>query len=205
MSTAEQEKKKALTKDGFSRAIQPNSGRSLLDTLDTLFPETGKKTSHTTSRSRVPKPPGRGKPMKLKFSDDNMKEPLTTLGPSILEVIDSIRSPSPDFGSDDMDDLIRAMPDSALDVNNYGAAVGLTVDDVEEISSPPDAPQVSRKRSYGSPPAPERPSKRMRNISDWEGDIGRRRFRPVRSDSVQDVGTLPTDIVLVTAQSGVSV
>ena len=134
--------------------------------------------------------------MELKFSDDNIKEPAAAPGPSILEVIDNIRSPSPDFGSDDMDDLIRTMPDSALDVNNYGTAAGLTVDDVEQVSSPPNTPRVSRKRSYDSPSVPEQSTKRMRRTGDREGDIGRRRFRPVRSDSVQEVGALPADFVL---------
>jgi hypothetical protein len=135
--------------------------------------------------------------MELEFSDDNIKGSVAARGPSILEVIDNIRSPSPDFGSDDMDDLIRAMPDSVLDADNYDTAMDLTVGDVEEVSSPSDAPQASRKRLYDSPPVPEQSAKRVRKASDWEGDIGRRRFRPVRSDSVQEVGALPTNIVLI--------
>jgi hypothetical protein len=40
-----------------------------------------------------------------------------------------------------MDDLIRAAPDSALDADNFDMAVDLTVDDVEEVPSPPDVPK----------------------------------------------------------------
>ena len=164
---------------------------------DTLFPEARKKTVlATSSRSRIFKPPGRGKLVEVKFSDDSIKEAAVTRGPSILEVIDGIRSPSPDFGSDDIDDLIRAAPDFALDADNFDTSVGLTVDNVEEVSSPSDASRVSRKRLYDSPLDPDRSAKRLRRASGWEGNIDRRRFRPIRSDSVQEVGALPMDIVL---------
>ena len=93
-----------------------------------------------------------------------------------------------------MDDLIRAAPDSALDADTYAVAEDLAVDDVEEVSSPPDAPQASRKHLRLSPPGPEPTAKRMRRISDWQGDISQRRFRPVRSDSVQEVGVSSADI-----------
>lgn len=94
-----------------------------------------------------------------------------------------------------MDDLIRAAPDSALDADNFDAAADLTVGDAEEVSSPSDFPRVSRKRLRGSPHGPcSGPSaKRMKRISDWEGDIDRRRFRPIRSASVQEVGTFSAD------------
>jgi len=111
-------------------------------------------------------------------------------GPSTLEIIDNIRSPSPDFDFDDMDDLIRAAPDSALDADKFTMAMDLTVDDLEEVSSPPDVPRTSRKRLGDSPPGPDPAAKRMRRISDWQGGIDRRRLGPVRSDSVQEVGTL---------------
>lgn len=187
---AEPEKTKALGKDVFSQTVQPTSRRSVLNALDALIPETRKKTVLTTSRSRVFKPPGRGEPGEIKFSDDDIKESAVGRGPSILEVIDNIRSPSPDFGSDDMDDLIRAAPDSALDVDNFGVSTGLTPDNVEQISSPSDAPRTSLKRFYDPSPGPDRSAKRIRRVSDWEGDTGRSRFRPVRSDSVQEVGAL---------------
>jgi len=200
----ELEKPKAPGKDGFSRVIQPTSGKSVLNVLDTLFPEPRKKTVLTTSQlgasgavassSRVFKPPGRGKNVEIKFSDDNIKGSSVTRGPSTLEIIDNIRSPSPDFGFDDMDDLIRAVPDSFLDVDMFDAAVDLTVDDVEAVSFPPGVPQVSRKRLRDSPSGPDPTTKRMRKISDWQGDVDRRRFGPMRSDSVQEVGT-PMDIV----------
>lgn len=190
-SRAELEKTKMLSKNGFSRAIQPTSRRPVLK-----FPETREEiVLTTTSGSRVSKPPGRGKPTEIKFSDDDIKESAVTHGPSILEVIDSIRSPSPDFGSDDMDDLIRAAPDSALDANNFDTALDLVVDDVEEASSPSDGPRASRKRLYDSHPGPDQSSKRARN-DDWEGEIGRHRFRPVRSDSVQEVSALQMETVL---------
>lgn len=134
--------------------------------------------------------------MEIKFSDNNPEESAAAPGPSILEVIDSIRSPSPDFGSDDMDDLIRSVPDSALDADNFDTDVGLTVDDVEEVSSPSDAPRASRKRLCDLPPSPDQSAKRLRKVSDWEGGIYRRRLGPMRSDSVQEVGTLPMDTVL---------
>ena len=199
---AELEKTKAPGKDGFSRVIQRTSGNSVLNVLDTLFPEPRKKTVLTTSQlgapgtvasgSRVFKPPGRGKNAEIKFSDDNIKGSAVTRGPSTLEIIDNIRSPSPDFDFDDMDDLIRAAPDSVLDADMFDAAVDLTANDVKVVSFP-DVPQVSRKRLRDSPPGPNPTAKRMRKISNWQGDIDRRRFRPTRSDSVQEVGT-PTDI-----------
>ena len=196
---------KASGKDGFSRVIQPNSGRSVLNALDTLSPETRKKTVLTTSQSgasgaastsRVFKPPGRGKKPEIKFSDDDIKGPAVTHVPSTLEIIDNIRSPSTDFGSEGMDALIRAAPDSAVDVDAFAAAEDLTLGDVEEVSSPPDVPQAPRKRFRDSPPGPDPTAKRMRRISDWRGDVDRRGFRPVRSDSVQEVGASSTDIVL---------
>ena len=163
-----------------------------------MFPETRKKTVLSASQlgasgavssgSRVFKPPGRGKPTQIKFSDDNTKGSTVARGPSTLEILDNIRSPSPDFDFDDMDDLIRAAPDSALDADKFHATADFTVDDVEEVSSPPDVPQVSRKRLRESPPGPDPTAKRMRRINDWQGDDGRRRFLPVRSDSAREVG-----------------
>jgi hypothetical protein len=203
---AEPEKTKASTKDGFSRVIQPTSGRSVLNVLDTLLPETRKNTvltaSHpgtsgvSSSLSRVFKSPGRGKITEVKFSDDNIKQPTVTRGPSTLKIIDSIRSPSPDFGSDDMDDLIRAAPSSALDADNFTVAVDLTIDDAEDISSPSDVPRASRKRLRDPLPPPDRSFKRMRRVSDWEGDFHQHRFGPVRPESVQEVGSSPTVIAL---------
>lgn len=194
-----------MGKDGFSRVIRPSSGGSVLNALDTLFPETRKKTILATSQlgpsgiastSRVFKPPGRDTNAEIKFSYDNIEGSAVTCGPSALEAIDNIRSPSPDFDFDDMDDLIRAAPDSFLDANNFDAAVDSTLDDAEEVSSPPDVPRSSRKRLRDSPPGPDPTAKRMRKVSDWQGDVDRRRFRPVRSDSVQEVGACSTDIVL---------
>ena len=186
--------------------IQPTSGRSVLNFLDTLLPETHKKTVLTTSQpdtsgttsslSRIFKPPGRGKITEVKFSDDNIKGSVVTCGPSTLEILDSIRSPSSDFGSDDMDDLIRAAPSSALDADKVSMAVGLAIDDAEEVSSPSDALRASRKRLRDSPPAPDQSSKRMRRISDWEDDFHRRRFRPKRSEPAQEVSSSPMDIAL---------
>jgi hypothetical protein len=193
-----------LGKDGFSRVIRPTPGKSVLNALDTLFPEPRKKTVLTSSQlgasgaastSRVFKPPGRDGKAGIKFSDDDIKGSATTYVPSTLKIIDNIRSPSPYFDSDDMDDLIRAAPNSALDVDTFATAGDLTVDDVEEVSSPPDVLRAFRKRLHDSPPGPDPTAKRMRRISDWQGDIDRRRFRPVRSDSVQEVGS-STDIVL---------
>lgn len=92
-----------------------------------------------------------------------------------------------------MDDLIRAAPDSALDADTFAVTEDLTVDDVEEVSSPPDVPQASRKRLRDSLPGPDPTAKRMRRISDWQGDIDRRSVRP---DSVQEVGAFPTNIAL---------
>ena len=127
--------------------------------------------------------------MEFKFSDDNQIGSAVTRGPSVLEVIDNIRSPSPDFDFEGMDDLIRAAPDSILDADNYSTAVDLTVDDVEEVPSAPDVSQVSQKRLRDSSgPAPT--AKRMRRISDWQSDTGRRMFGPVRSDSAREVGVL---------------
>ena len=197
---AELEKPKAQVKDGFTRVIQPTSGRSVLNALDTLFPESRKKTVLTASQlgasgnipsaSRVFKPQGRGKNMEIKFSDDSLKGSAVMRGPSTLEVINNIRSPSPDFDFDfdDMDDLIRAAPGSALDPDNFPPAVDLTVDDVE-------VPKTSQKRLRDSPPGPVPAAKRMRRISDWQSDTDQRRSRPVRSDSVREVGA-PTDIAL---------
>lgn len=102
--------------------------------------------------------------------------------------MDGIRSPSPDFDFDDIDDLIRAAPNSALDADQFAVAQDLIIDDVEEVPSPPDIPHASRKRLRDSPPGPDPATKRMRRISDWQSDIDQRRFRPVRSDSVQEVG-----------------
>ena len=150
--------------------------------------------SVAASTSRVSKPPSRGKKAEIKFSDDDTKGSFITHAPSTLEIIDNIRSPSPDFDCDSMDDLIRAAPDSALDADTYAVAGNLAVDDMEEISSPPDVPQTSRKHSRLSPPGPEPTTKRMRRISDWQGDISQRRFGPVRSDSVQEVGVSSADI-----------
>jgi len=135
--------------------------------------------------------------VEINFSDDSLKASAVTRGPSTLEVIDSIRSPSPDFDFefDGMDDLIRAAPDSALDADNFSMAVDLIADDVEEVPSPPDGPQVSQKRSRDSP-GPVPTAKRMRRISDWQSDTDRRRFGHVRSDSVREVGASPTDIIL---------
>ena len=198
------ERTKASGKDGFSRVIQPTPGRSVLNVLDTLFPETRKKTVLTTSQlgapgaastSRVFKPPNRGNKAEIEFSDD-IKGSAVAHVPSTLEIIDNIRSPSPDFGSDDMDDLIRAAPDSALDADAFVTAEDFAVDDMEEVSSPPDVPQASRKRLRVSPPGSDPTAKRMRRISDWQGGIDRRRLRPVRSDSVQEVGVSSTDIIL---------
>ena len=178
-----------------------------MNVLDTLFAESRKKTVLTASQlgasgtvpstSRVFRPPGRGKNVEIKFSDDGQEGSAVVRGPSILEVIDNIRSPSPDFdfGFDDMDDLIRAAPDSALDAGNFSAAVDLIVDDVEEVPSPPDVPQASRKHLRDSP-GPVPTAKRMRRISDWQSDTDRRRFGPVRSDSVREVGAPSTDIML---------
>ena len=194
---AELEKTKASGKNGFSRVIQATPGKSVLNVLDTLFPEPRKRAVLTTSQLRAPgassnsrvfKPPSRGKNTEIKFSDDNAKGSAVTRGPSTLEIIDNIRSPSPDFGFDDMDDLIRAAPDSALDADMFVTTVDSTVGDVEEVSSPLDVPQVTRKRLRDPPPGPDPAAKRMRRISDWQSDIGRRRFTPVRSDSVQEVG-----------------
>lgn len=193
---AQLEKSKAPGKNVFSRATQPTLGTPVVNALDSLLPEAGVKPALATSRPHVLKPPPRGKLMEFKFSDDNIKEPATASGPSILEVIDGIRSPSPDFGSDDMDDLIRAAPDSALDADNFDTVAGLAVNYVEEVSSPSGYPRASRKRLHDSPPGPDRSAKRMRGVSDWGGDTSRRRFRPTRSDSVQEVGALPIDIVL---------
>lgn len=178
-----------------------------MDVLDSLLPESRKKAVLTASQlgisgivpstSHVSKPSGRGKNVEINFSDDRLKASVVTRGPSTLEVINSIRSPSPDFDFDfdGMDDLIRAAPDSALDADNFSMAVDLTVDDVEEVPSTPDVPQVSQKRFHDSPgPAPT--AKRMRRISDRQSDSGRRRFGPVRSDSVREVGASSTDIVL---------
>ena len=122
---------------------------------------------------------------------------MVTRGPSTLEVIDNIRSPSPDYDFDfgDMDDLIRAAPDSALDADKFSMAVDLTVDDVEEGPSYPDIPRASQKRLRDSPghiPT----AKRMKRISDWQGDTNRRRFGPVRSDSVREVGAPSANIIL---------
>lgn len=174
--------------------------------LDTLFPEPRKKTVLTTSQlrpsgvvssgSRVFKQSGRDKNTEIKFSDDNTKGSSVTCGPSTLEIINNIRSPSPDFGFDDMDDLIRAAPNSALDADKFVAAVDLTVDDAEEVLSPPHVPRVSRKRLPDSPPGSHPAAKRMKKISDWQGDIDRQRFGFVRSDSVQEVGHPLTDISL---------
>ena len=198
--TVEPERTKASGKDGFSRVIQPTPGRSVLNALDTLFPETRKKTALTASGlgapSAVPtshglKPPGQGKKVEIKFSDDNIKGSAPTHGPSTLEVINNIRSPSPDFGSDDMDDLIRAAPDSALDADKFNVVV-----DLEEVSSPPDVPQASRKRLRDLATGPDPTVKRMKRISDWQGDIERRRFKPAGSSSVQEVGVPSTDVVL---------
>ena len=203
--TAEPERTKASGKDGFSRVIQSTSGRSVLNALDTLFPENRKKTALTASGlgapSAVPtshglKPPGRGKKVEIKFSDDNIKGSAPTHGPSILEVINRIRSPSPDFGSDDMDDLIRAAPDSALDADMYNVALDLAVGDGEGVSSPPDVPQASRKRLRDLATGPDPTAKRMKRISDWQGDVERRTFKPARSGSVQEVGAPSTDVVL---------
>jgi len=202
-STVEPERTKAPGKDGFSRVIQPTSRGSVLNALDTLFPEARKKTTLTTpqlgasgaaSTSRVFKPPGRGKKAEIKFSDDNIKGSFVTHAPSTLEIIDNIRSPSPDFGSDSMDDLIRAVPDSALDADTYATTEDPAVDDVKEVSSPLDVSQASQKRLRLSPPGPQPAAKRMRRISNWRGDINRNRFRPVRSDSVQEVGVSTVDV-----------
>lgn len=146
------------------------------------------RASAAASSSRVFKPPGRGKNTEIKFSDDNVKGPAVTCGPSALDIIDNIRSPSPDFDFDDMDDLIRAVPNSALDADNFAAVVDLTVDDMEEVSSPPDIPQASRKRLHNPSPGPNPTAKRMRRISDWQDSGDRHKLRPVRSDSVQEVG-----------------
>lgn len=195
----EPEKMKASDKDGFSRVIQATSRKPVLNVLDTLSPEPRKKTVIPASQSkalgaasssRVFKPPGRGKNMEIKFSDDNVKGSTVTRGPSTLEIINNIRSPS-DFDSDDMDDLIRAVPDSALDADKFTATMDLTAD-VEEVSSPPDILQTTRKRLRDPPPGPDPTAKRMRRISDWQSDIGQRRFVPVRSDSVQEVGVPST-------------
>ena len=182
--------------------IQPSSGKSVLNALDTLFPETRKKAVLNTSQrgasgavstSCVFKPPGRGKQAEIKFSDDNVNGSAARRGPSTLETIDSIRSPSPDFDFDDMDDLIRAAPDSALDADNFDTAVDLILDGVEEVPSPPDVPQSTRKRLRDSPPGPDPAVKRMKKNSDWQGNTNRSRFRPVRSDSVQEVGASSTE------------
>lgn len=119
---------------------------------------------------------------------------MVTRGPSTLEVIDSIRSPSPDYDFDfgDIDDLIRAAPDSALDADKFSMAVDLTADEVEEVPSPPDVPQASQKRLRDSP-GPIPTAKRMRRIGDWQSDTDGRRFGPVRSDSVQEVSA-PLDV-----------
>lgn len=198
-------KTKAHSKDGFSRVIKPNPRRPILDALDTLFPKTREKTVLTTSQSgtsgtgspllRVFNPPGRGRrTAEIEFSDDNTKESVATRGPSTLEIIDNIRSPSPDFGFDDMDDLIRAAPDSALDADKFAGAIDLVVDDAEDVSSPFDAPQAPPKHSRDLSPSPDPPAKRMKRVSDWEEDIHRRRFQPVRSESVQEVGASLADI-----------
>ena len=199
---------KASGRDGFTRVIQQTTGKSVLNALDTLLPESRKKTVVTTSQlrasgvvsssSRVFKPPGRGKKMEIKFSDDNLKGLASARGPSTLEIINNIHSPSPDFdfGFDDVDDLIRAVPDSALDADKFSAAVDLTMDDVEEVPSPPDIPKISRKRLGDQLPGPDPTVKRMRRVTGWESDIDRRRFKPARSDSVQEVGASSMDITL---------
>lgn len=204
-TATELEKTRVSGKDGFSRVIQPTSGRSVLNALDTLFPETRKKTVLTTSQldasgvdstRRIFKPPGRGTKTELRFSDDEIKESATARGPSTLEMINNIRSPSPDFDFDDMDDLIRAAPASALDADTFAIARGSTAHDAEVVSSPPDFPHASRKRSRNSPPGYDSTAKRTKTISDWQGDIGRRRHRPTGSDSVQEVGAFSMDAVL---------
>lgn len=109
-------------------------------------------------------------------------------GPSTLEIMNSIRSPSPDFGTGNIDDLIRTAPDSALDANMFGVAVDLTVGDTEEVSSPPDVLKASWKRLRDSAPGPSPTAKRMKNISDRQDDIEPRGSRPMRPHSVQEVG-----------------
>lgn len=193
-----------MGKDGFSRVIQPASGRSVLNALDTLFPETHKKTVLATSQLgassadstlRAFKPPGRGGKTELRFSDDDNRGSVITRGPSTLEMINNIRSPSPDFDFDDMDDLIRAAPASALDADTFAIAGELIVDDAEEVSHP-DVPQASRKRSRDSPPGHALAAKRTKRFRDWQGDTRRRGFGPARSDSVQEVGASSTDAIL---------
>ena len=150
--------------------------------------------SGADSTRRVFKPPGRRGKTELKFSDDDIKGSAVTRGPSALEVINNIRSPSPDFDFDDMDDLIRAAPASALDADMFAIAGESVVDNAEEVSRPPEVAQASRKRSRNSPPGYDLAAKRTKTIGGWQGDTDRRRFRPARS--VQEVGASSTDAIL---------
>lgn len=199
-SVAELERTKALRKDGFPRVT---SGRSVLNTPDALFPETHKKSVLTTSRLgasdavstlRSFKSCSQGTKVEIGFFSDSLKESAIVRGPPTFKIINTTRSPSPDFSIDNIDDLICAAPDFCLDADSFGAAVGSTAGDIEEVSPPPEIPQISRKHLRDLAPGLDPMAKQTKNTSNQQGSVEQHRFKPARPDSVQ-VGSPSTSTV----------